>query len=64
MSSDDSSYHSSYNFKEGFNSVDRDSLFLPHAKIILIGEPAVGKSSIILNFIENDFKNNMQATCG
>ena len=41
-----------------------ESLFLPQAKMIIIGDSTVGKSSIIWKYISEDFKLNMPSTIG
>lgn len=59
--SSDSSFANNSDFK---TSLDSDLFFLNYAKIIVVGDPSVGKSSIILSYTESQFKYNLQATCG
>ena len=46
-------------------SIDRpESISLPQAKTIIVGDSTVGKSSIIWKYISEDFKFNMPPTVG
>lgn len=33
-------------------------------KLVLLGEAAVGKSSVVLRFVQNDFQENKEPTIG
>lgn len=44
--------------------MDNDADYYSLYKILLLGDQAVGKSSIILRSINNEFIDNMQPTIG
>ena len=55
---------SSFNDSESRGESRGESMFLPQAKMIIIGDSTVGKSSIIWKYISDDFKLNMPSTIG
>ena len=46
------------------SQIDFQNLEIFEFKIILIGEPGVGKTSIMSKFISNEFKGSYQSTLG
>ena len=57
--------NSSSSQAEEYNtSFDQDDTCITQAKVILIGEPSVGKTSVILQYVQKEFKYNNLTTCG
>ena len=55
----------SENINQGAKSlIDYKNLEVYEFKIILIGEPGVGKTSIMSKYISNEFKSSYQSTLG